>query len=84
MLSVTFNRTQLATGSRDRTIKLWNIASGRCVQTLTGHVKGVWSVLFYTDNLLVSGSYDSSIKVRMILQQVCVLLRVDREDMLIG
>lgn len=35
------NNSWLATGSADRTIKLWDVASGRLLLTLTGHVAGV-------------------------------------------
>jgi WD40 repeat protein len=47
-------------------IKLWEVASGREVRTLTGHTDGVRSVAFSPDGRLLasgSGSYDRTIKL---------------------
>ncbi|WOO86153.1 putative E3 ubiquitin ligase complex SCF subunit sconB [Vanrija pseudolonga] len=52
----------LATGSLDGTVKLWNVDTGRELNTLFGHIEGVWGVDF--DALrLASASHDRTIKV---------------------
>jgi hypothetical protein len=54
----------LASGSADKTIKLWEVASGSLVRTLSGHTNYVKSVAFSPDGrLLASGSADKTIKL---------------------
>jgi WD40 repeat protein len=59
----------IATGSRDRTIKLWNSATGEEILTLAGHKNTVTSVTFSSDGkTLVSGSEDNTIKIWQLSQ----------------
>jgi WD40 repeat protein len=54
----------LASGSRDNTIKLWDVNRGNLRQTLTGHSYSVFSVAFSLDGqTLASGSRDDTIKI---------------------
>jgi WD40 repeat protein len=54
----------LASGSRDKTIRLWEVASGKEMAALEGHVNWVTSVAFSPDGkALVSGSADGSIRL---------------------
>jgi WD40 repeat protein len=54
----------LASGSKDKTIKLWRVSDGSLVRTLTGHTDWVMSVSFSPDgSLLASGSVDKTIKL---------------------
>ena len=55
---------RLATGSDDRTIKLWDTTTGEEVFTLRGHTSGVLSVAFSPDGRrLASGSIDRTVRV---------------------
>jgi len=54
----------LASGSDDKTTKLWDVKSGSLVRTLSGHTSYVYSVAFSPDgNLLASGSGDKTTKL---------------------
>ncbi|TYQ30162.1 WD40 repeat domain-containing protein [Pseudanabaena sp. UWO310] len=53
----------IASGSNDKTIKLWNL-EGKELRTLIGHRNGVWSVAFSPDGkTIASGSSDYTIKL---------------------
>jgi hypothetical protein len=54
----------LVSGSRDKTIKVWDLATGKELRTLKGHQDLVRSVALSSDGkTLVSGSGDKTIKV---------------------
>jgi small GTP-binding protein len=54
----------LASGSRDRTVKLWETRSGKLLRTLEGHQDWVNSVAFDPrGGTLASGSRDNSVKL---------------------
>ena len=53
----------MASCSNDNKIKIWNLISGECLLTLTGHTMGVYKIAEMSDNRLVSFASDRTIKV---------------------
>jgi WD40 repeat protein len=52
----------LASGSKDGTVKLWNINTGDCVSTLTVD-SAVWSVAFCPDGSKIAAAYSNKIQI---------------------
>ena len=56
--------TKIASGSDDKTVLIWDAASGEQLCSLTGHSDSVWSVALSKDGTrLVSGSADRTVKI---------------------
>jgi len=53
----------LASGSKDNTIKIWNLDDQSCIHTLQGHTDSVWCLSLIKQNILASGSDDNTIKI---------------------
>ncbi len=54
----------LASGDNtDKTIKLWNVETGKLIRSLTGHTSSIHSVAFSPDGKLASGGEDNSVRL---------------------
>lgn len=53
---------RVVSGSRDTTLRVWDVLTGRCEHVLTGHVAAVRCVQ-YDGRRVVSGGYDYMVKV---------------------
>jgi WD40 repeat protein len=69
ILSVTLAGRWLATGCSDNTIRLWDLEQGREFAVLEGH-EGSVAVLESKDDLLISGSYDTTVRSWSVTSQV--------------
>ena len=55
---------RIVSGSYDKTVKVWDAATGQDLLSLKGHTGGVSSVAYSPDGKrIVSGSYDKTVKV---------------------
>lgn len=66
VISVAFSSDgrQALSGSRDNTLKLWDVASGRELRSLMGHTDSVASVAFSPEGRqALSGSWDNTLKL---------------------
>ena len=59
---ILFTENKLASGSEDKTIKLWDIKQRQCISTITGSYEIIQSLLKLNYNTLVAGSH-STIRV---------------------
>jgi len=54
----------IVSGSDDRTVRVWEISTGKCLQILQGHTNSVFSVVFNADgNTVASGSTDQTVRL---------------------
>ena len=66
-------RDYLASGGRDRTVRLWSLIDESCLATFTSHENWVRAVLFHpSGQYIVSAADDKSIRVFDIKAQRCL------------
>ncbi|CAF0840057.1 unnamed protein product [Didymodactylos carnosus] len=72
-VAVSFNDKHFATGSADKTAKVWDIRSQKLLGVLRGHRRGIWCVQFSPVNSdLATASTDGSIKIWSSKDFVCL------------
>ncbi len=54
---------RMVSGSHDNTLRVWDVASGQCLQTLCGHEDLITCVAVLPDGRVVSGSGDGTLRV---------------------
>jgi WD40 repeat protein len=68
-LAISPDRRLLATGSWDRTVRLWSLSEGRCVAMLKGHSRSVGCLAISPDGrLLASGGFDKTVRLWSLLE----------------
>jgi len=69
----------LASGSRDKTIKIWRVSSGECVYTLKGHTDRVSSLCVNEKGKLISTSKDKTLKVMFGIDSTSIMTLASTE-----
>ncbi|KAJ3312458.1 hypothetical protein HDV04_003058 [Boothiomyces sp. JEL0838] len=62
ILCMYFDSKYIATGSSDKTCKLFNIRTGNCLRTFSGHTESILAVQF-DDEKVITGSADYSLRL---------------------
>lgn len=70
----TLGNSLLASGSKDRSIRLWQLPEGKFIRLLEGHQKGVTSLAFSERQWIASGSEDRTVRLWQISDGTTVLV----------
>ena len=63
-VAISFDGSQIASCSYDKTIRLWNAHTYKLIQELTGHTNVIYSVSFsFNGNTIVSSGFDKTIRL---------------------
>ena len=67
-------RQQLASGSSDLSLRVWDVDAGTCTAVLRGHTQSVWCLADLGGGRLLSGSLDKSLRVWNPATGACVAM----------
>lgn len=62
-VSFTFDENLLISASEDKTLRLWNVDSGKCLKIMTGHTRRIQHVACSHENTIASASWDNTIRL---------------------
>jgi WD40 repeat protein len=72
-VSITPDGSRAVSGSSDKTLRLWDLRSGKCIRTLEGHAGAVYSVNMTPDcKRAVSGSADRTLRLWNLKTGECI------------
>jgi WD40 repeat protein/transcription elongation factor Elf1 len=71
-VAITPDGKTVVSGSRDNTVRVWDLATGQCRAILIGHKASVWGVAIVPDGeMVVSCSHDKTLKVWNLATSQC-------------
>ena len=56
---ILLSENKLASGSEDKTIKIWDLKNRQCISTITGNYESIQSLLKINENTLAAGCHDT-------------------------
>ncbi|XP_054168182.1 transducin beta-like protein 3 [Oppia nitens] len=72
-VAVSPNDQLIASGSQDKTAKIWSVDGLKLLGVMRGHRKGIWNLKFSPiDQILVTASADATIKIWALIDYSCL------------
>ena len=73
VFTISFTETLQASGSWDKSVKLWNPRTGKLIHSMTGHTGWVQALSFSNDGIYVaSASDDETVRVWDVVTGSCI------------